>query len=97
MRNVKREVECLQRLHQLTPTYEELLQFLEQELLMTREELKAVRASPEQAKLLQARLALLSRDRKLQLLEYEWALLPVERIRITLVTNNTMKEIQAEP
>lgn len=84
------------RLHQLTPAYEELLQFLTQELLLTKEELKAIRSSPEQPKLLQAKLASLSADRKLQLLEYEWTILPVERIRITLVTDRGHKELNAE-
>lgn len=96
MRNTKREIECLHRLHQLTPAYEELLQFLTQELLISKEELKAIRLSPEQAKMLQNKLATLSNDRKLQLLEYEWSILPVERIRITLVTDTSQKELIGE-
>ena len=96
--NDKREIECIERLHQLTPTYEELLQFLLQEFLLSREELNTIHASPEidRAKLLHAKLTVLSKERHLQLLEYEWTLLPVERIRITLVTATGHRELSAE-
>lgn len=96
MRNTKREVECLKRLQFLSPVYEELMQFLLQEYLLTTEELKAIRISPEQAKLLQAKMALLSEERKIQLLEYEWTILPTEQIRINVVTDRGFKEFNAE-
>jgi hypothetical protein len=95
-RNTKREIECLQRLQELTPVYEELLQFFTQQLLITNEELKVIRDSPEQAKLLQRKLATLSKERKLQLMEYEWTILPVERIKLTMVADNGHREITAE-
>ncbi len=95
-RKTQREIQCLQRLQELTPAYEDLMQFLLLEQLIERDELKTMRDSPEQVKLLQGRLASLSQERKLQLLEYEWTILPVERIRITMVTNNGHREISAE-
>lgn len=96
MRNTKREVECLKRLQQLSPVYEELVAYLLQEHLLSKEELKAFKISPDQGRLLQAKLASLSEDRKIQLLEYEWTLLPVERIKINLVTDTGFKEWTAE-
>lgn len=96
MRNTKREVECIKRLQQLTPMYEELLAFLVQEYLLSKEELKAIKNSPDQGKLLQAKLALLSEERKIQLLEFEWSILPVERIKINIVTDRGFKEFLAE-
>jgi hypothetical protein len=92
MRNSKREVECLKRLQELSPVYDELLQFLDQEFLISKEELKVIKNSPEKSKLLQAKLALLSDERKLQLVEYIWQVLPVERISVTIVSERAMKE-----
>jgi hypothetical protein len=96
MRNTKREIECLKRLQELSPVYEELIAFFMQELLMTKEELKIIKSSPEQGKLLQAKLASLSVENKIQLLEYEWSILPVERIKISIVTDRGFKEFSAE-
>lgn len=96
MKNTKREVECLKRLQELTSTFEELAQFLVQEYLLSKDELKTIRNSPEQSRLLQAKLAQLKNDRKLQLLEFEWTILPVERICITLVTDSGHREFTAE-
>jgi hypothetical protein len=96
MRNTKRETECLKRLQQLTPMYEELVAFLLQEYLLTKEELKAFKSAPDQERLLQAKLALLSEERKIQLLEFEWTLLPTERIKVNIVTDRGFKEFSAE-
>lgn len=96
MRNTKREVECLKRLQQLSPVYEELIAYLVQEFLLSKEELKVIKSSPEQGRLLQAKLATLSEERKIQLLEYEWTLLPTERIKVNLVTDTGFKEWSAE-
>ncbi len=76
--------------------FEELIAFLLQEFLLSKEELKAIKVSPEQARMLQAKLATLSDERVLQLLEYEWTLLPTERIRINIVTDRGFKEFIAE-
>lgn len=80
----------------LTPMFEELTAYLAQEFLLSKEELKEFKVSPEQARLLQAKLATLSDERTLQLLEYEWTLLPTERIRINIVTDRGFKEFVAE-
>lgn len=96
MRNTKREVECIKRLQELTPVYDELVAFLLQELLISKEELKVFKNSPEQARLLQAKLSALSEERKIQLLEWEWSILPVERIKLSIVTDRGFKEFSAE-
>lgn len=96
MRNTKREIECLKRLQELSPVYDELIAFFLQENLLSKEELKVIKSSPDQGKLLQAKLAALSADHKVQLLEYEWTLLPIERIRVNLVTDRGHKEFVAE-
>lgn len=96
MNNKKREVECLQRMEALTPIYEQIWQWLLQVSLVSMDELKAARISNEQAKLLQSRLSDLSKEGKLQMLEYEWVVLPVERIRILLVTDTAHREFTAD-
>lgn len=96
MRHTKREIECLKRLQQLSPVYEELITFFLQEKLISSEELKIMRQSPEQARLLQAKLAILSSEQKIQLLEYEWVILPVERIKLVIVTDRGHREFLVE-
>jgi len=96
MRNTKREIECLKRLQQLSPVFEELIAFFVQEHLITKEELLVYRDSSDQEKFLQSKLATLSENRKIQLLEYEWNILPVERIKVSIVTDNGFKEFIAE-
>jgi len=96
MRNHKREIECLKRLQEISPIYEELVQFLIQELLLDKEEYKNIKTTSEQARVLQAKLFALCEQRKLQLLEYEWHILPVEHIRLTMVSTNGFKEFIAE-
>ena len=95
-RRTKQEIECLKRLQQLSPVYEELITFFLQEKLISSEELKIMRQSPEQARLLQAKLAILSSEQKIQLLEYEWVVLPVERIKLVIVTDRGHREFLVE-
>jgi hypothetical protein len=60
--------------------------------LILKEEIKGIRSAPNKAKDLQAKLSNLSKEGKLQLLEYEWNLLPVERIKISIVTDRVSKD-----
>ena len=75
---------------------DELCAFLQQEFLLSQEEFKTLKDSPDQMRLLQSKLDTLVTTRKLQLLEYEWTLLPIERIRITVVTDTGHREFGAE-
>jgi hypothetical protein len=60
--------------------------------LLSKEEAKAVRSSSEIAKLIHTRLKNLSKTNKIQLLEYEWQILPVELIKITIITDRNNQE-----
>ncbi len=93
MRNQKREIECLQRLNSLTPVFEEITQWLLLDFLISPEEVKTFRNSPETIKMLYHKLLELNSSRVLQLFEMEWSLLPVELIKISLVTQRGQKEI----
>jgi len=92
MSRASKEIECLVRLDELTPTYDGLLEFLQHEDMLTREEAKAIRSSSEMPKLIHTRLTTLSKTNKLQLLEYEWIVLPIERIKIVIITDRVSKE-----
>lgn len=86
------EIKCLSRLDTLTPSYDAILDFLLGENLITKDEVKAYRSAADVAKVLHTHLAATSKANKLQLLEYSWEILPVERIKILIVTDRNNKE-----
>jgi hypothetical protein len=92
MEKIRREVECLNRLQVLNNSYDDILAFLFSENLVTREDIRVIRSSPDIGKLLQLTMAKLSKESKLQLLEYTWEILPVERIKILIVTDRNNRE-----
>ena len=89
---VKRQIECLERLQSLTGQLELILQFLKQEGLVDDNQMRSVKNSSDHAKEVQLILRDLQVREKLQLLEYEWNVLPVENIKITIVTDRDSKE-----
>lgn len=91
MNKTRREIECLNRLHTLNPTFDDMFAFLFQENLISREYIKEAKASPDIGKVLQGKLTELSKESKFQLLEYEWTILPVERIKILIITDRNQK------
>ena len=91
MNKVRREIECLNRLHTLNPTFDDMFAFLFQEGLVSREYIKDTKAAADIGKVLQGKLSELSKENKLQLLEYEWTILPVERIKVLIITDRNQK------
>jgi hypothetical protein len=87
-----KEIECLNRLEVLTPTYGSVLDFLHAEDLISKEERKGCIQTQDQGKWLWSKLSSLSKTNKIQLLEYNWEILPVERIKIIVVTDRNNKE-----
>jgi len=87
-----KEIECLARLDELTASYDGILEFLHSEDLISREDAKAVRSSSEIPKVIYTMLTSLSKTNKLQLLELEWVVLPVERVKLTIITDRMSKE-----
>ena len=92
MSKANKEIQCLIRLDELTPSYDSILEFLQDEDLISREESKGIRSSSEIPKRIHTQLAVLSKTNKLQLLEYEWVVLPIERIKIVIITDRNNKE-----
>ncbi len=87
-----KEIECLMRLDELNAIYDEILDFMNKEDLITRPEAVAIRSSSEIPKMIHAKLQTLSKANKIQLLEYEWVILPMERIKIVVVTDRNSRE-----
>lgn len=69
-----------------------ILQFLKQEGFVDDNQMRSVKNSSDHAKEVQLILRDLQVKNKLQLLEYEWSVLPVENIKITIVTDRDSKE-----
>lgn len=92
MSKANREIECLTRLDELIASYDAILEFLQQEDLLTRQEAIAMRSSSDVAKMINIKLSTLSKTNKIQLLEYAWEVLPVERVKISIVTDRVSKE-----
>jgi len=85
------EIKCLARLDELMATNLNMLEFLVAEDLMTREERKGILASSDVSKSIHTFLAKM-KGKQLQLLEYEWVLLPDERLKVTIITDRNSKE-----
>ena|SRR5579884_4264038 len=93
MARISKEIECIARLEEISGGSQDMiLEFLTQESLVSKEQRKAMLSSSDVAKAIHTHLASLQRDNKLQLLEYEWIVLPVERVKITIITDRNSKE-----
>ena len=91
MSNTSKEIEFLSRLDELTSSTEMILEFLTNEGLVTKDQRKAILSSSDKAKAVQLYLRTM-KGKQLQLLEYIWEVLPVERLKATIVTDRATKE-----
>lgn len=87
-----KQIECLNRMEELNGTIQDIVSFLKDEKIITLDQVNLIRSSPMKGKELQLILADLAREEKLQLLEYEWVLLPFEHMTITVVTDSFKRE-----
>jgi hypothetical protein len=85
------EIKCLSRLDELLSTNETIVEYLVSEGLMQKDEQKAMMAGSDVAKALQLFLGKM-KGNKLQLLEYEWVLLPEERLKVTIISDRNSRE-----
>ena len=89
---IRKEIECLSRLNSINSGMNDILEFLLSDKLITKEDIKSIAASSDRSRMTQTLLTRLSSEDKLQLLEFNWILLPIERINIIIVTKQTHKE-----
>jgi hypothetical protein len=87
-----REIECLDRLNRMAVSMDDIMNFLVEEKVIDRNQIKTVNNSADQPKQVQLMLEELKRADKIQLLSYEWVILPVERIKVLIVTDRNQKE-----
>jgi hypothetical protein len=92
MKKSEIKVECISRLIDLTSCLEDILSYLLDEKIITQREVSAIKLENNKSKFLYEILEKAKNEEKLQLLTYDWTLLPVERIKIRLVTNRSSKE-----
>lgn len=92
MSKIKKEIDCLNRLQDLTGQLNDLLMFLKLENLIDDGVIRYVNNSPDKAKEIQLILRDLQVRQRLQMLVYEWTVLPVENITITIITDHNQKE-----
>ena len=89
---VANQINCLQRLQDTTGQLGEILQFLKLEQLVDDNQIKSVKLGADHAKEIQQILRHLQVTNKLQMLMYEWNVLPVENIIISIVTERNSRE-----
>lgn len=87
-----KEIEFLTRLQQLTHQLEDILFFLKQEGLIDDVQIKSVKSSPDHPKDVHKMLSTLKISGKLLLLEYTWEVLPIERMKLLIITERNSKE-----
>src|ERR1017187_8149999 len=92
MSKASKEIECIAKLDELIAVYDSLLDFMQEEDLISKDERRGCLQNQDRAKWLWTKLAVLSKTNKLQLLEYFWQVLPTELIQITIVTDRAKKE-----
>ena len=88
----KREIECLMRLQELSSAFSEILYFLVDEKLITADHAKSVQQNSDKARSMHTCLHELNKQEKFQLMEFTWEILPIERIKINLVTDRNSRE-----
>lgn len=89
---LSREIQCLQRLQNTTSQLDEIISFLKQEGLIDDNQIKTVKLQPDHAKEVQLLLANLKKQGKFQLLSYEWNILPIENIKVHIITDRNQKD-----
>lgn len=92
MSRIKKEINCLNRLQELTGQLQDILDFLKLEGLVDDNQVRSIRQSADHPKEIQAILRDLQVRQKIQMLQYEWTVLPVENIIITIITDRNQKE-----
>jgi len=92
MNKKSNEIDCLDRLQALAHQFSEVLAFLVEEKVVTKDSVDGLLKQGLSGKTLQQMLSDLKATDKLQLCEYTWTILPVERITLLIVTDRNQRE-----
>jgi len=88
----QKEVECIQRLLDVALMVEEWMDFLLENKLLDSSGIPAFALERNKALYIHNVLTEGKKTEKVLLLDFEWQLLPVERIKVTIVTARNTKE-----
>jgi len=93
---MKRRVEFLNRIFDLLKCRTTILNFLKEEKLITDDAVQTLMNEHHSSHAIRIAnlLADLAKQDKLQLVDYEWTILPVEHLKLTLVTTHTKREFE---
>ncbi|NVM34006.1 MAG: hypothetical protein HWN81_00320 [Candidatus Lokiarchaeota archaeon] len=83
---MNKKVQCLKQLFDLSGCYADILNFLLDERLISQEEVKELGLSYHKAEYLYKIIKRSIESEKLLLADFEWILLPKERIKLTFVS-----------
>ena len=93
MKKVNKQIECVLRFMKKSESfYHDITEFLIDERLMKKEELIDVDRPVERARFLVNKLQTLLKTEAVMLVDWEWTILPVERLKILIVTDTQQKE-----
>jgi len=92
--SLRKKIDCMNRLFETLNCRVEILQYLREEKLMTDDAVQHLLHENhlQHAQKIVSILGELQQTDKLQLVDYEWTVLPKEIIRLTLVSRNNKKE-----
>lgn len=93
---MNKKIECLNRLFKLLACRQEILEFLAEEKVIPQVAVQDILHSTHQTHAAQMAtiMDVAVKEGQLQLVDYEWTILPVERVSLTIVSNNTKKEFK---
>lgn len=90
---MKKKINCILRFMEKSESfYLDITDFLIEERLMKREELVNIDRPTEKAKFLVSKLENLLKTEIVMLVDWEWHILPIERIKLLIVTDSLQKE-----
>lgn len=95
---MRKKIECLERLFALLKCRNDLLQFLKEEGVINDDTMQNTLHEHHgtHATKIAGMLEEAVRTEKLQLVDYEWTILPIELVKLTIVSRNSKKEFAYE-
>lgn len=89
---MNRKTEFLGRLFALASCIDDLVAFLIAEKLLSEFQYSCLKQEADKPKFIYTLLEELKKADRLLLLDYEWSLLPIERLKLTIITERTTRE-----
>ena len=89
---MKTKIECLLKMVSEQDQYAEIIEWIVHHKLGNSVEIRALTRDNEKAEFVYSTLRKAEKDEYIVLLDFEWQRLPIEYIKITIVTENESKE-----